>query len=165
MPPGDVMEVGQENSSLLLVQDDELNMKEEGRDMPLMSELSQPAVQDKPGGGGGVGGELSSAIPALIPENMTLEQLRTKVKKLFPGFSSHRILRFSSLLGPGKLSSQPRIWREAKKPKRKRKKESLINTLTLNVNFDPSPELGLMSDDEVYHNIHPYNIVVVGYLL
>ena len=87
--------------------------------------------------------ELDSAIPALIPDNMTLEELRTKVKQLFPGFKSHGILRFSSLLGAGKPSSQPRIWREAQKPRNKKKK-----SLTLDLDFEVPPEM-IEAGDEV----------------
>ena len=101
--------------------------------------------------------EIESAIPSLIPENMTLEQLRAKVKTLFPGFKSQGILRFSSLLGPGKPSSLPRIWREARKPKRKPKSkkrsvdgndEGLGCSWKLDLDFEPTPDM-IASDDEV----------------
>lgn len=82
---------------------------------------------------------------------MTLEELRAKVKRLFPGFKSHGILRFSSLLGVGKPSSQPRIWREASKPKKKKKK-SLTRSLDLDVEV---PAEMVESGDEV---------LVLGYL-
>ena len=91
--------------------------------------------------------ELDSAIPALIPDNMTLEELRTKVKQLFPGFKSHGILRFSSLLGAGKPSSQPRIWREAQKPKNKKKKPLTLDS-PLDLDFEVPPEM-IDSGDEV----------------
>lgn len=51
-----------------------------------------------------------------LPDNMSLDELHAKVKKLFPGFKPNSILRFSSLLGPGKPSSLPKLWSEAKKP-------------------------------------------------
>ena len=93
--------------------------------------------------------ELDSAIPALIPDNMTLEELRAKVKQLFPGFRSHGILRFSSLLSPGK-HSLPRIWREAQKPKKKKKKHPPQScTWTLDIDFEPPPEM-VINDDEVH---------------
>lgn len=91
--------------------------------------------------------ELDSAIPALIPDNMTLEELRAKVKQLFPGFKSHGILRFSSLLGAGKPSSQPRIWREARKPKNRKKKPLSLDT-DLNLDFEVPLEM-IESGDEV----------------
>ena len=80
---------------------------------------------------------------------MTLEELRAKVKQLFPGFKPHGILRFSSLLGPGKPSSLPRIWREARKPRKKKKKKPAETcTWTLDLDCEVPPEM-VMSDDEV----------------
>lgn len=79
---------------------------------------------------------------------MSLEELRTKVKQLFPGFKSQGILRFSSLLGPGKPSSQPRIWREARKPKKRKRKRPETCSWTLDVNSEVSADM-VMSDDEV----------------
>ena len=78
---------------------------------------------------------------------MTLEELRDKVKRLFPGFKSQGILRFSSLLGPGKPSSLPRIWREAQKPKKKKKKLTDICNWTLDLDFKVPAEM--VYDDEV----------------
>lgn len=80
---------------------------------------------------------------------MTLEELRAKVKRLFPKFKPHGLLRFSSLLGSGNPSSQPKIWREARKPKRKkRKKAPETCSWSLDVNFEVPAEM-VMSDDEV----------------
>ena len=81
---------------------------------------------------------------------MTLEELRAKVKQLFPGFKSHGILRFSSLLGGGKPSSQPRIWREARKPKNKKKGKlsSLVSMDSLDLDFEVPPE-AIDCDQEV----------------
>ena len=108
---------------------------------------------------GGKEDEIESAIPSLIPENMTLEELRAKVKKLFPGFKSQSILPFSGLLGPGKHSSLPRIWREARKPKRKPRKrhrtscedsneEWLESSWKLDLDFQLTPDM-IATDDEV----------------
>ncbi len=89
------------------------------------------------------------AIPALIPEDMTLEQLHRKVKELFPGFKSEGILRFSSMLGPGRTSSMPRIWEGAKKPKKRRRAEG-EERKPLQLEFGSPPPLEMcMSDDEV----------------
>jgi len=94
----------------------------------------------------------SSAIPALIPENMSLEQLHEKVKEYFPSFKPYGILRFLSLLGPGNPSSLPNVWKGAKKPKRRRKegewKGGITATWELDKEFTPPPEM-CMSDDEV----------------
>ena len=119
--------------------------------------------------------DIESAIPSLIPENMTLEELRAKVKTLFPGFKSHGILRFSSLLGPGKPSSLPQIWREARKPKvRKRRKrrrrnsgssaEEGVCTWKLDVDFEPPPEM-MMSDDEVGAKFGPCCVCFLYFFL
>lgn len=99
--------------------------------------------------------ESGSAIPALIPDNMSLEELRAKVKELFPGFKSQGILRFSSLLGPGKPSSQPRIWREARKPKKRRRKKITEEGCSWTLDIDhPVPAHMVVSDDEVFTLTH-----------
>lgn len=93
----------------------------------------------------------ASAIPALIPEDMSLEDLHKKVKEHFPAFKPYGILRFLSLLGPGNTSSLPNRWKGAKKPKRGRKKEeekAITTNWQLDIDFVPPPEM-CMSDDEV----------------
>lgn len=93
----------------------------------------------------------ASAIPALIPEDMSLEDLHEKVKEHFPAFKPYGILRFLSLLGPGNTSSLPSRWKGAKKPKRGRKKEgekAITADWQLDIDFVPPPEM-CMSDDEV----------------
>ena len=93
----------------------------------------------------------ASAIPALIPEDMSLEDLHKKVKEHFPAFKPYGILRFLSLLGPGNTSSLPNRWKGAKKPKRGRKKEeekAITADWQLDIDFVPPPEM-CMSDDEV----------------
>ena len=93
----------------------------------------------------------ASAIPALIPEDMSLEDLHKKVKEHFPAFKPYGILRFLSLLGPGNTSSLPNRWKGAKKPKRGRKKEGekgITADWQLDIDFVPPPEM-CMSDDEV----------------
>ena len=96
-------------------------------------------------------GVTGSAIPAHLPESMTMEQIHARVAALFPGFSPHKILRFSSLI-PTRPSSRPHVWKEAKKPLKKPHKsgreEGSSAVLKLNVNFTPPPEM-CMSDDEV----------------
>ena len=93
----------------------------------------------------------ASAIPALIPEDMSLEDLHKKVKEHFPAFKPYGILRFLSLLGPGNTSSLPNRWKGAKKPKRGREKEGekgITADWQLDIDFVPPPEM-CMSDDEV----------------
>lgn len=82
-----------------------------------------------------------------LPDNMSLDELYAKVKKLFPGFKPNSILRFSSLLGPGKPSSLPKLWSEARKPQ-KRKKSNTSTELKLDCDFIP-PEHMINTDDEV----------------
>ena len=82
-----------------------------------------------------------------LPDNMSLDELHAKVKKLFPGFKPNSILRFSSLLGPGKPSSLPKLWSEAKKPQ-KRKKSNKPVELKLDCDFIP-PDHMINTDDEV----------------
>lgn len=95
----------------------------------------------------------SIANPALIPENMSIDELYEKVKKLFPGFKPNSILRFSSLLGPGRPSFLPQIWQGARKPKKRKKQEGERPTpLTLDLGPVPPPEM-CMSDDEVCKHV------------
>ena len=82
-----------------------------------------------------------------LPDNMSLDELHAKVKKWFPGFKPNSILRFSSLLGPGKPSSLPKRWSEAKKPQ-KRKKSNKPVELKLDCDFIP-PDHMINTDDEV----------------
>ena len=51
-----------------------------------------------------------SAIPALVPENMSMEVLHQKVKKLFPGFKPKGILRFSRSVLCVHLRHNSRKW-------------------------------------------------------
>ena len=81
-----------------------------------------------------------------LPDNMSLDELHAKVKKYFPAFKPNSILRFSSLLGPGKPSSLPKLWSEAKKPVRKRQRGAM--ELKLDCDFIP-PEHMINTDDEV----------------
>ena len=85
--------------------------------------------------------------PGELPDNMSLDELYVRVKKLFPGFKPNSILRFSSLLGPGKPSSLPKLWSEAKKPPKKRMPSERVE-LKLDCDFIP-PEHMVNTDDEV----------------
>lgn len=101
------------------------------------------------------------ALPALIPEDMTLEALYAKVKTLFPTFKPNCILRFSSLLGLSKPSSLPKVWKGARKPKLRKGEESKHRkgeeskhregeTRELKLEWDtkPAPDTSFL-DDEV----------------
>ncbi len=88
---------------------------------------------------------VDSAIPALIPDNMTIEELYAKVMKIFPGFKPHSKLRFSSLLGEGKKSSQPQVWKGAQKPLKI--VEGKGAGLKLDIDWVPPPEMVRESDE------------------
>ena len=85
----------------------------------------------------------------LIPGNMTREELYKKVKEHFPTFTPNGILRFSSLLGPGRPSCLPKIWQDCKKPTRKQKRpEDVVNPDDWTFNFGPIPGPEMLDDQE-----------------
>lgn len=95
------------------------------------------------------------AIPSLMPEDMSIQELHAKVKALFPGFKPNGILRFSSLLGLGKPSSLPRLWQEAQKPRRKKREDREAPKewkMDFDENYVPPPEMCL--DDEVSNQFY-----------
>lgn len=55
-------------------------------------------------------------MPPLKDDSVTKEQLYDKVRVLYPGFTPNGLLRFSSLLGPGRPSTLPKIWEGCVKP-------------------------------------------------
>lgn len=85
------------------------------------------------------------------------------VTEIFPDFRQDKVLRFSRLFGPGKLSSLPQIWRSVRrKAKKKRKERDRGNTSEstsdsdeprknagFGLKFAPTPSKDMiMSDDE-----------------
>ena len=85
-----------------------------------------------------------------LPGGMSLEELQDKVKELFPGFTTDNILRFSSLLGPGKQSSMPRLWDGCRKPKRKSRPQNEYNDPNeWTFNFAPPPTDDMLDNDDV----------------
>ncbi len=85
-----------------------------------------------------------------IEEGLTREQLVEKVKSFFPEYTPEGILRFSSLLQSGKLSSMPRLWEGCRKPKPKRKPpEERINPNDWTFDFAPPPSADMLDDDTV----------------
>lgn len=85
------------------------------------------------------------------------------VTEIFPDFRQDKVLRFSRLFGPGKLSSLPQIWRSVRrKSKKKRKDRDRGNTSEstsdsdepkkcngFKLNYAPIPPKEMvMSDDE-----------------
>ncbi len=97
---------------------------------------------------------VSDTIPVEGPPpllgGMSLEQLQAKVKEMFPGFTTNGILRFSSLLGPGKQSSMPRLWEGCRKPKRKTiPPDDYKDPNEWTFNFAPPPSDDMLDNDDV----------------
>ncbi len=88
--------------------------------------------------------DTSNTDDSAIPEDMSIEELHAKVMKMFPGFKPHGILRFSSLLGAGKKSSLPQVWKGAQKPKRRSVQKG---ELRLDIDWVPPPEMIRESDE------------------
>lgn len=97
----------------------------------------------------------TDSTPAQPPIDDTLteaqkrEQLILKVKEYFPDYNPDSWLRCSRLFPP-KPSSMPRIWQDAKKPQKRRKQLSDVESgdcKRLNLGKVPPPEM-LASDDE-----------------
>ena len=85
-----------------------------------------------------------------IEEGLTRDQLVEKVMSFFPEYTPEGILRFSSLLGPGRQSSLPRLWEGCRKPKPSRKPpEERIDPNDWTFDFAPTPSADMLDDDTV----------------
>ena len=71
----------------------------------------------------------------------------SQVKKLFPGFMPNTILRFSSLLGPPKISIGAKLWAGAKRPQKKPQVERGEGG-GWKLNFGPTPPPDMLLDDD-----------------
>lgn len=60
--------------------------------------------------------KLDTPLAAMLPSKYA----NTDVRELFPDFSHDKVLRFSRLFGPGKISSLPQIWRSVRRRRRKK---------------------------------------------
>ena len=69
------------------------------------------------------------------------------MKKLFPGFVPNTILRFSSLLGPPKISIGAKIWAGAKRPQKKPQVERGEGG-GWKLDFGPTPPPDMLLDDD-----------------
>ena len=69
-----------------------------------------------------------------------------QVKQLFPGFVPNSILRFSSLLGPPKISVAAKLWTGAKRPQKKPPKSEGAEC-KFNFGPEPPPEMVLDNDE------------------
>lgn len=60
--------------------------------------------------------KLDTPLAAMLPSKYA----NTDVRELFPDFSQDKVLRFSRLFGPGKISSLPQIWRSVRRRRKKK---------------------------------------------
>ncbi|XP_045448768.1 transcription initiation factor TFIID subunit 1 [Melitaea cinxia] len=126
---------GSENESEQRNNDEgyEGDMEGDGGLMPPPSTVPKPKT-DKPK-------KLETPLAAMLPSKYA----NVDVTELFPDFRPDKVLLFSRLFGPGKLSSLPQIWRGVKK-RRRRKRSGSTGSDT-----PPQPELQEVqyaSDDE-----------------
>ncbi|XP_026488250.2 transcription initiation factor TFIID subunit 1 [Vanessa tameamea] len=109
------------------------DMEGDGELMPPPSTVPK-AKSDRPK-------KLETPLAAMLPSKYA----NVDVTELFPDFRPDKVLLFSRLFGPGKLSSLPQIWRGVKK-RRRRKRSGSTGSDTA-----PPPELQdvqYASDDE-----------------
>ncbi|VVD00816.1 transcription initiation factor TFIID subunit 1 isoform X1 [Leptidea sinapis] len=85
--------------------------------------------------------KLETPLAAMLPSKYE----NVDVTELFPDFKPDKVLNFSRLFGPGKLSSLPQIWRGVKK-RRRRKRSGSTGSDTPPLPDLPDPEYA--SDDE-----------------
>ena len=105
---------------------------------PSLSPSSHPLMEEEP--------------PLFLPEGISsYAELHEKVKKLFPDFKPDGNLHFLSMLGPGRRSSYPKVWQNARKKKKRSCSDEETKTVggewTFNFGPDPTPDM-CASDDE-----------------
>ncbi|XP_055631687.1 transcription initiation factor TFIID subunit 1 isoform X2 [Toxorhynchites rutilus septentrionalis] len=66
--------------------------------------------------------KLDTPLAAMLPSKYA----NVDVRELFPDFRPDKVLRFSRLFGPGKVSSLPQIWRSVRRRRRKKLQKSKI---------------------------------------
>ncbi|XP_073945377.1 TATA-box binding protein associated factor 1 isoform X2 [Choristoneura fumiferana] len=86
--------------------------------------------------------KLETPLAAMLPSKYA----NTNVTELFPDFRPDKVLLFSRLFGPGKLSSLPQIWRGVKK--RRRRKRSGSTSSDTAAQPPENIEMQYASDDE-----------------
>uniref|UniRef100_A0A2A4K6H0 TAFII-230 TBP-binding domain-containing protein n=1 Tax=Heliothis virescens TaxID=7102 RepID=A0A2A4K6H0_HELVI len=85
---------------------------------------------------------LETPLAAMLPSKYA----NVDVRELFPDFRPDKVLLFSRLFGPGKLSSLPQIWRGVKK--RRRRKRSGSTSSDTPPTTAENQETQYASDDE-----------------
>ncbi|XP_063824981.1 transcription initiation factor TFIID subunit 1 [Ostrinia nubilalis] len=111
------------------------DMEGDGGLMPPPSVIPKPQKIDK-------SKKLETPLAAMLPSKYA----NTDVTELFPDFRPDKVLLFSRLFGPGKLSSLPQIWRGVKK--RRRRKRSGSTSSDTPPQIPETQELQCASDDE-----------------
>ncbi|KAL0893102.1 hypothetical protein ABMA27_014741 [Loxostege sticticalis] len=111
------------------------DMEGDGGLMPPPSVIPKPQRNEKPK-------KLETPLAAMLPSKYA----NTDVTELFPDFRPDKVLLFSRLFGPGKLSSLPQIWRGVKK--RRRRKRSGSTSSDTPPQMPENQELQCASDDE-----------------
>ncbi|XP_061713687.1 transcription initiation factor TFIID subunit 1 [Cydia pomonella] len=86
--------------------------------------------------------KLETPLAAMLPSKYA----NTDVTELFPDFRPDKVLLFSRLFGPGKLSSLPQIWRYVKKRRRRRRSGSTSSDTPAQPPENYEPQYA--SDDE-----------------
>ncbi|KAJ0177252.1 hypothetical protein K1T71_007261 [Dendrolimus kikuchii] len=89
------------------------DMEGDGGLMPPPSTVPHKQKSDKPK-------KLETPLAAMLPSKYA----NVDVTELFPDFRPDKVLLFSRLFGPGKLSSLPQIWRGVKKRRRRKRSGS-----------------------------------------
>uniref|UniRef100_A0A182VQB5 Transcription initiation factor TFIID subunit 1 n=1 Tax=Anopheles minimus TaxID=112268 RepID=A0A182VQB5_9DIPT len=77
------------------------------------SQSTDEASKDKPK-------KLETPLAAMLPSKYQ----NVDVREFFPDFRPDKVLRFSRLFGPGKLSSLPQIWRSVRRRRNKKSQSS-----------------------------------------
>ncbi|XP_052759562.1 transcription initiation factor TFIID subunit 1 isoform X2 [Galleria mellonella] len=109
------------------------DMEGDGGLMPPPSTIPQ-AKNDKPK-------KLETPLAAMLPSKYA----NVDVTELFPDFRPDKVLLFSRLFGPGKLSSLPQIWRGVKKRRRRKRSGSTSSDTPVQ---PENQETQYASDDE-----------------
>ncbi|XP_047024266.1 transcription initiation factor TFIID subunit 1 isoform X1 [Helicoverpa zea] len=85
---------------------------------------------------------LETPLAAMLPSKYA----NVDVRELFPDFRPDKVLLFSRLFGPGKLSSLPQIWRGVKKRRRRKRSGSTSSDTPPTTAENQEPQYA--SDDE-----------------
>ncbi|XP_068631569.1 transcription initiation factor TFIID subunit 1 [Battus philenor] len=86
--------------------------------------------------------KLETPLAAMLPSKYA----NVDVTELFPDFRPDKVLLFSRLFGPGKLSSLPQIWRGVKKRRRRKRSGSTSSDTPPQIPENQEPQYA--SDDE-----------------